>query len=71
VKELDARGRSCPIPVVMTKRAMDGGAEGEIAVAVDTEVSRENVSRFARSRGYEVTEERREGGYRLLLRRPG
>jgi tRNA 2-thiouridine synthesizing protein A len=68
--ELDVSGRSCPIPVLMTKRAIENNPSEEIAVLGDTEVSKENVSRLARSRGYVVTEEWREGGYRLVLRRP-
>jgi TusA-related sulfurtransferase len=70
VIELDVKGRSCPFPVLAAKRAMDDHPADEIAVVGDTEVSKENVSRLARGRGYEVSEEEAEGGYRLLLR-PG
>jgi tRNA 2-thiouridine synthesizing protein A len=36
-------------------------------VLVDNEVSKENVSRLARSRGYSVEVETAEDGFRLLL----
>jgi len=43
---------------------------GQIEVIVDNEVSRENVGRAARSKGWQVEDEKREGGdYHLLLRR--
>ena len=47
--KVDARGLSCPQPVVVAKRAVEGTKEKEIEVLVDNEAARENVSRFARS----------------------
>lgn len=52
-KEIDARGRSCPEPVIMTMKAIDGG-EKRIKVIVDTNVAVENISRFASNRGYNI-----------------
>ncbi|OGO01317.1 MAG: SirA family protein [Chloroflexi bacterium RBG_13_53_26] len=65
--EVDARGFSCPIPVVKTKEAIDNNPSAPLSVLVESEVSRENVSRLARSRGYSVKVERIEDGFRLLL----
>jgi len=64
---VDARGYSCPVPVVRTKEAIDHNPKAPLAVLVESEVSRENVSRLARSRGYSVRVERMEDGFRLLL----
>ncbi len=44
---IDARGLSCPQPVVLTSRAIEGGAES-LEVLVDNEVSKENVLRLAK-----------------------
>ena len=44
---VDARGLSCPQPVVLTNKAIEGGAES-LEVLVDNEVSRENVLRLAK-----------------------
>ena len=63
--EVDSRGLSCPIPVVKTKKAFDENPKKPITVLVDTEVSKENVSRLARSRGYSVKVEQTEEGFRL------
>lgn len=46
-KRVDARGLSCPQPVVLTSKAIEGGAES-LEVLVDNEVSKENVIRVAK-----------------------
>jgi len=68
---IDARGYSCPIPVVKTKEAIDNNPRTPLAVLVESEVSRENVSRLARSRGYSIKVERMADGFRLLLNPSG
>ena len=65
--EVDARGFSCPIPVVKTKEAIDKNPKQPLAVLVDNEVSKENVSRLAKGRGYSVEIEKVEDGFRLRL----
>ena len=69
--EVDVRGFSCPIPVVKTKKAMEDSPGDVLTVLVETEVSKENVSRLAESRGYSVREEEVSGEYRLTLTPPG
>lgn len=69
--ELDVRGFSCPIPVVRTKKAFDENPDEPVTVLVETAVSKENVSRLARSRGYSVEAEEVADGFRLLLSPPG
>jgi len=69
--EVDVRGFSCPIPVVKTKKAMEANPQDVLTVLVETEVSKENVSRLAQSRGYSVREETISGEYRLTLTPPG
>jgi tRNA 2-thiouridine synthesizing protein A len=65
--EVDVRGFSCPIPVVKAKKAMEDNPKDVLTVLVETEVSKENVSRLAQSRGYSVGEEEISGEYRLTL----
>ena len=65
--EIDVRGFSCPVPVVHTKKTVEQNPGEIITVMVETDVSRENVSRFAESRGYSVTKEDVAGEYRLTL----
>jgi selenium metabolism protein YedF len=66
MKDLDVRGLSCPAPVVSVKRALESG-EGELRVLLDDGAPRENVTRFAKGRGYAVQEEPHEGGFALTL----
>ena len=68
--EVDARGFSCPIPVVRTKKAIEENPNEAITVLVESAVSRENVSRLAQSQGYSVKVEEIEDGYRLRLNPP-
>jgi tRNA 2-thiouridine synthesizing protein A len=52
-ERVDARGLSCPQPVVLTAEQVVAG-HSEFEVVVDTEVSFENVRRFLESKGYSV-----------------
>lgn len=66
--EVDARGLSCPIPVVKTNKTIREHPGVELAVLVDSEVSRENVTRLAGSHGYQVETIRGADECRLVLR---
>ena len=46
---VDARGQSCPIPVVMTRKALEKEKPARLEVLVDAQVAVENVTRCARS----------------------
>jgi tRNA 2-thiouridine synthesizing protein A len=61
LKEIDARGISCPQPVLMTKKALVENPEG-IVVLVDNNTAKSNVMRFAQNSGYtaKVREENEE-----------
>ncbi len=65
---VDACGLSCPQPVLMTLDEIKKGRENKIEVLVDTDTSKENVSRAAESQGWRVKDIREEdGGYRIVL----
>jgi TusA-related sulfurtransferase len=53
---IDARGLSCPQPVLMFMDAVKSASDKEFIVLVDTEASKENVSRAAQSQGCNVTD---------------
>lgn len=53
-KTIDARGLSCPQPVMMTLEAIKADGAAELIVLVDNETSRENVCRAAENRGWSV-----------------
>lgn len=68
MKEIDARGLSCPEPVIMTKNAIASG-EREYRILVDHAAARENVSRFAMHQGYQVTVEEKGEDYILYIKK--
>lgn len=51
---IDARGLSCPQPVLMTLDAIKSSPENQLRVLVDNEASKENVTRAVQSKGWEV-----------------
>ena len=55
MKIIDARGLSCPEPVVLLRSAMSTG-EDSYQIIVDNHASRENTTRYAQHMGYKVTE---------------
>ena len=58
--QIDARGKGCPIPVMMTEEALAKIGEGIIDVLVDNEESALNVSGYATQNGM-FAETTREG----------
>ncbi len=66
METIDARGRSCPEPVLMTKKAVAAGQTG-FTVLVDSPVAMENVTRFATGAGFKVDVSAAADEYTLTL----
>lgn len=66
MKIVDARGKVCPQPVIMTKKEVDLG-ENEITVIVDNETSRENVLKFGTKLQYKTNFEEKNDGIYIYL----
>ena len=64
---VNASGLSCPQPVMLTKKALSENSSGRIEVLVDTATSRNNVSRYAGNKGWKVSTEECDGGYKVIL----
>ena len=57
--KVNAMGDNCPIPVIKTKKAMEGIAGPEVVeVLVDNETAVQNVTKFGKSAGAEVKSEK-------------
>jgi len=56
-KHIDAKGKACPLPVVLAKKELDGGVN-ELTIDVDNAVAVENLKRLAGHEGcsFAVTE---------------
>lgn len=67
---VDARGLSCPQPVMMTLEAIKRLGKGEIEILVDTDTSKENVMRLVQSQGWDVSGLEPDGtGYRIKIKK--
>ncbi|MBM4286352.1 MAG: preprotein translocase subunit TatB [Deltaproteobacteria bacterium] len=67
---IDARGLSCPQPVLITLEKLKTLNQGQVVVLVDTDTSRENVLRAAATLGWQAGDIQVEGSeYRLTLKK--
>ena len=70
IETVDARGLSCPQPVMLASKAIKKLNKGAIEVLVDSGTARDNVSRLGKNSGWAVTvEEQPEGSYRIVLKK--
>jgi selenium metabolism protein YedF len=68
MKTVDARGQSCPIPLIMTKKAINSLSENEVLeILLDNEVSVKNVIHFLKEHKMPIHEERQGDIFRLLI----
>lgn len=63
---VDARGRSCPEPVLMTKKAL-AQQSGRLQVLVDNQVAVDNITRFAQNKGLAVRVENKGSDIQLTI----
>lgn len=52
---IDARGLSCPQPVILIQREIKKNAPQQTAIVVDNEAAVQNITRFASSCGYKIS----------------
>ena len=64
-KILDARGKQCPIPVIMAKDAMKEADAVEILV--DNEIAVQNLTKLAKQKNYEIQSEKRNDDFVVNL----
>ena len=68
-KTVDARGLSCPQPVILTRKAVKALDGGEVTVLVDTMTQVQNVSRSAQKLGWDVSFEEKDETFELFLKK--
>lgn len=64
---IDARGLSCPMPVLAVQREVKKSAPESLEVLVDNMTAVGNITRFAASQHYTVKVEETDGEYRMTL----
>ena len=69
VETVDARGLLCPEPVLLTKKVIEGKQGGTVNVLVDNAAAKENVTRLAENKGWQVSVSSNGNEYILILNR--
>ena len=64
---IDARGYVCPMPVILVQKEIKAYAPKQLEVMVDEACAKENVTRLAKSLGYQVQVTEEGADYQLLL----
>lgn len=64
---VDARGKACPMPVILAKQALEQSPAEEITVLVDNAVAVENLQRLAASRQQAVTVQENGGEFSVCF----
>ena len=64
---IDARGLSCPQPVLMVQQEVKRSAPSTLTVLVDDQCAVGNITRFASNRGYAVAVQEQNGEFTLEL----
>ncbi|HNW89399.1 MAG TPA: sulfurtransferase-like selenium metabolism protein YedF [Bacteroidales bacterium] len=72
MKTIDTRGKTCPLPLMMAKKALSEMEENEtLLILIDNEISMTNVTRFLKEHGMSVSTEKQGEVYRLLVSKTG
>lgn len=64
---IDARGLSCPMPVIQVQNEVKKNAPASLEVMVDNRVAVENITRYASNQGYQVTVKEMQDEFLLQL----
>jgi tRNA 2-thiouridine synthesizing protein A len=68
-KTVDARGLSCPQPVILTRSAIKDMKKGEVSVLVDTMTQVYNVTRWAEKLGWTAQYQEKDDEFVITLKR--
>lgn len=72
MKTVDARGLKCPMPLILTKRALlEAGQDEPLEILIDNDISVKNVTRFLEEHQMQVSTEKQGGLYRLGVNKSG
>ena len=70
-KEIDMRGKQCPIPVIQTKKALESEKDGRIITIVDNDVAKENISKLAKSMNLRAEIKESKGDFYIEIYKEG
>lgn len=65
--KVNAVGFVCPVPIIMTKKALNEIEEGEVEVLVDNETAKQNLEKLAKELGYEFKSCEVEENFQVVI----
>ena len=72
MKTIDAIGKLCPIPLIMTKKALGELKENEsLEVLIDNDTSVKNVTRYLEEMGMKSLTEKKDSIYHVIVNKTG
>jgi selenium metabolism protein YedF len=72
MKTVDAKGKLCPVPLIMTKKAIGEINENEsLKILIDNDTSVKNVMRFLEEHGMKIQTEKKGNIYELIVNKTG
>ena len=66
---VDARGLSCPQPVILTRTALQKSSGDEVIILVDTMTQVHNCTRVAEKLGWQASYEEKDEVFEVTLRK--
>ena len=63
-KFIDAKGKNCPMPVIMAKKEIDAGVKF-FEIEVDNKIAVENLKKLANSQGFTTTVSENDGNFKV------
>lgn len=63
-KFIDAKGKNCPMPVIMAKKEIDAGVKF-FEIEVDNKIAVENLKKLANSQGFTTSVEEDNGNFKV------
>lgn len=67
MKQLDARGLSCPQPVILVRKGMASLNDGQLEMLVDSITSRDNVLRAIKHNGCRAEVQEQGDEFRIII----
>lgn len=60
MERVDARGKTCPLPVIETKKVLESMTEGTVEVLVDNAIAVQNLCKMAEQKKNESSQRKTE-----------
>ena len=67
MRQINAIGDACPLPVIKTKKGIDAIESGQLEVLVDNEIAVQNIRRLAEATGCQFDVAQQEGTFHITL----